>query len=218
MKKLCYKIILLTFSIVLISCVNEKEKEKDLDIVSSIVYGRLDEDLKMEQETSVLANSENTVSQHIDSIIKGHLNTRIISTGEKKFDLNNDGVFDIGFEIIDLRDFNGKDFPSYFDTLAARVIPYTVEISDNSTYGYCSAFDEDGDIKKDEYWGDRENYVLGTFANAGQFQGEGIKYLGFRFNESSYGWLKLTCSSSSNELVFYEYAYNKNGAIRAGQK
>jgi len=153
-----------------------------------------------------------------DDIVSGALKTSIVLVGEKKFDLNNDGRFDIGFEIIDLRDFNGEDFPSDYDTLAARVIPYTVQISDNSTYGYCSALDEGDDINQDEYWGDRENYVLGTFANAGQFQGEGVKYLAFKFNESSYGWLKLTCSASSSELVFYEYAYNKNGDILAGQK
>ena len=58
--------------------------------------------------------------------MSGALKTSIVSEGEKKFDLNNDGRFDIGFEIIDLRDFNSDDFPSDYDTLAAQVIPYTV--------------------------------------------------------------------------------------------
>ena len=205
-------IIIIGLSTAFFSCNTEEKKEEE------IVSGVLDYQLRLEQDTSVISSNEDDISQRLDSIINGQLNTRIISTGQKNFDLNDDGIYDIGFEIIDLRDFNGRDFPSYFDTLAARVLPYTVQISDNSTYGYCTALDTDSDIKEDEYWSDRESFVLGTIGNAGQFQGEGQKYLAFRFNENSYGWIKLSCSASSSELILYEYAYNKNGNIKAGQK
>ena len=40
----------------------------------------------------------------------------------------------------------------------------------------------------------KKTSVLGTFMNAGQFQGNGEKYLGIRFPENNnfkYGWIKI---------------------------
>lgn len=60
--------------------------------------------------------------------------------------------------------------PAYLDTLAARVIPMNVQIRDNSTYGYCDALNQDDNINESGNWVSN-TCVLGTFMNAGQFQG-----------------------------------------------
>lgn len=184
---------------------------------SDIVYKTVEEEIYLEQDASLIKEKSDEISIRIDSILKGEIDTKIISTGEQKVDLDGDGTLDIAFEIIDLRDFNDTDFPSYFDTLAARVIPLNVEILDNSTFSYCDAFDIDKKINKDGNWVSTR-CVLGTFANAGNFQGKGVKYLPVRFNSDQYGWVKIECSANSNELNIYEFAYNKNGGIKAGEK
>lgn len=199
------------FSIALAAVITSCNKD------SEIVHRSLNEEIYLEQDVSKLEERTDEISLRIDSIVKAEIDTKIISTGQQSFDLDNDGRMDIAFEIIDLRLFNGPGFPSHFDTLAARVIPLTVQIVDNSTYGYCDAFDLDQEISKSENWV-VERCVLGTFANAGKFQGKGEKYLPIKFNSDQYGWIKIECSANSNELHIIECAYNKNGDLKAGEK
>ncbi len=108
------------------------------------------------------------------------------------------------------------------DSLAARVNPKTIEILDNSTYNYPDALDFNEQISNDGYW-THSTGVLGTFGNAGQFQGQGEKYLGIRFKASGgykYGWVKIYCSQHNDTLKIIEYAYNDvlNSNIKAGQE
>ena len=114
-----------------------------------------------------------------------------------------------------------NDLPDSFDSLAVRVQPAFIQILDNSTWDYPDALDLDNLISEEGNWSN-SNGVLGTFANAGKFQGAGEKYLAFRFNKNNiynYGWIKIYCSQHNDTLRIIEYAYNKieNSTIRAGQ-
>ncbi len=76
-------------------------------------------------------------------------------------------------------------------------------------------------IDEDHYWSDN-SVVLGTFMNAGQFNGHGNKYLGFRKpngTKYNYGWIKLYCSEHNDTLKILEFAFNEtdNKSIKAGQ-
>lgn len=203
----------LVFSVIL-GC---KKNDKN----SKIVYQSIDKEFVLIRDVQTLQESNDEISNHIDSILTGFINAEVISTGQKDFDLDADDIFDIGFEIIDLNKFN-NGLPESFDSLAARVLPLRIEILDNSTYGYPDALDADAQISESGNWS-QSTGVLGTFMNAGQFQGQGEKYLGLRFlkdNNFKYGWIKLYCSQHNDTLRIIEFAYNdiNNSQIKAGQK
>ncbi len=192
------------------------------DDQSRIVYHSVDKEYVFIRDLQTLLNSDDDISNYIDSIINGLIDAEFISTGKKKFDLDNDMNFDIAFEIIDLNLFNPNGLPESFDTLAARVVPLSVEILDNSTFGYPDALDVGDEIFREGHWS-KNSGVLGTFGNAGLFQGQGEKYLGIRFikdDDFKYGWIKIYCSQHSDTLRIIEYAYNDiiNSPIIAGQK
>lgn len=189
---------------------------------SKIVYHAINKEYVLIRDVDFLQENNDEVSNHVDSILIGLIDTEFISTGQKKFDLDADLLFDIGFEIIDLNQFNPESLPKSFDSLAARVIPLTVEILDNSTFGYPNALDFGEQISKNGNWSNKTS-VLGTFMNAGQFQGQGEKYLGIRFlkeDDFKFGWIKIYCSQHNDTLRIIEYAYNDflNSDILAGQK
>ena len=124
--------------------------------------------------------------------------------------------------IIDLNKFNPRGLPDTFDSLAARVDPLTLEILDNSTWGYPDALAEGTEITETGYWSEKTS-VLGTFLQGGKFQGNGERYLGIRFPDGGkykYGWVKLYCSMHNDTLRIIEYAYNdiSENSIFAGQK
>lgn len=189
---------------------------------SKIVYQSVNKEFVLIRDVQTLQANDDEISNHIDSILTGLLNAEFISTGQKSFDLDADLVFDIGFEIIDLNRFNPNGLPESFDSLAARVIPASVEILDNSTYGYPDALNADEEISNNGNWSNGSG-VLGTFMNAGKFQGQGEKFLGIRFlkeDNYKYGWVKIYCSQHNDTLRILEYAYNDilNSQIKAGQK
>jgi len=187
-----------------------------------IVYNSINKEFVLIRDVLALQESDDEISNHIDSILSGLIDEEFVSTGQKTFDLDADLVADIGFEIINLHAFNPDGLPESFDSLAARSIPFTIQILDNSTYGYPDALDVDDPISGNGNWSGNTS-VLGTFMNAGQFQGRGEKYLGIRFprnNEFNYGWIKIYCSQHNDTLRIIEYAYNNifGSAINAGQK
>ncbi len=187
-----------------------------------IIYQPVNKEFVLIRDVQALQASDDEISMHIDSILNGQINTGFISTGQKDFNLDADTIMDIGFEIIDLNQFNPQGLPESFDSLSARVIPVSVEILDNSTHGYPDALNLDDVIASNGNWTARTS-VLGTFMNAGQFQGQGEKYLGFRFltgSDFKYGWIKIYCSQHNDNLRILEYAYNDNlnSKIKAGQK
>jgi hypothetical protein len=193
-----------------------------LKVEASIVYRSLNREFVLIRDVQTLMESDDEISNRIDSILKGQINVEFISTGHKNFDLDGDEQADIAFEIVDLNLFNPNGLPESFDTLAARVIPKTLEILDNTTFGYPDALEEEVSIDQEGYWSDNSS-VLGTFANAGQFQGQGEKYLGIRLlkeDRFQYGWIKIYCSQSNDTLRILEYAYNEilDSPIKAGQK
>lgn len=202
----------------LFSC-NRGDKNKN---EVNIYHAQINKEYVLIRDVSLLQSSTDTISAHVDSILNGLLDEQIISTGLKSFDLNRDNTTDIQFEIIDLNLFNNGNLPSYLDSMAARVVPVALQILDNSTYGYPDALETDAVIKETGNWSSQTS-VLGTFMNAGQFQGMGDRYLGIRFtgNEgTNYGWVKLNCSQHNDTLRIIEYAYNLNYGqeIKAGQK
>ncbi len=203
--------------ILVLACTSCERAGKD-----QIVYNTVNKELILIRDTKALMESDDEFSVHIDSIISGLINAEFISTGLRSFDLLDDENPDISFEIIDLNKYNPNGLPEYFDSLAARVHPMAVEVLDNSTYGYPDALNQDELIDEKGRWTNRI-CVLGTFMNAGQFQGRGEKCLGFRFPKDGdyhYGWIKIFCSEHNDTLRIIDYAYNqnRNNSIKAGQK
>lgn len=196
-------------------------KKKNQEPEDNIVTGSINKKIVLIRDVNVLTSSNDSISQHVDSILSGLINVQFISTGQKTFDLNNDNLQDLAFEIIDLNLYNNGHLPAYLDSMAARVIPLTIQILDNSTYGYPDALLGNSVISSDGNWSQNTS-VLGTFMNAGQFQGKGERFLGIRFNNNgnyNYGWIKLYCSQHNDTLRIIDFAYNQtvNKEISAGQ-
>lgn len=213
---------ILGFSLLLLNISCKKEKIEEENKSSKIVYKSVNKEFVLIRDVDSLQSSDDEISNHIDSIINGLINAEFISTGMKSFDLNGDSLSDINFEIINLNEFNQNSLPESFDSLAARVQPLSLQILDNSTYGYPDALDINTVVSESGYWSSNVS-VLGTFMNAGQFQGKVEKYLGIRLNNGNnfdYGWIKLYCSQHNDTLRIIEYAYNQNTGsfIKAGQK
>lgn len=189
---------------------------------NEIVYKSLNKDLVLITDVQTLQASDDEISNHVDSILSGLIDAEVISTGQRFVDLDAEMNLSVGFEIIDLNLYNPNGLPESFDSLAARVIPTSVQILDNSTYGYPDALSVGDQISENGNWSDRASAVLGTFQNAGQFKGMGERYLGIRFlneNAYKYGWIKLYCSQHNDTLKVIDFAYNnvEDGEISAGQ-
>ena len=79
-------------------------------------------------------------------------------------------------------------------------------------------------INEDHNWSVDNNFVLGTsVGNAGLFEGNGLKYLGFRIlnnGKYQYGWISINNNQGNNCVEIESYAINlTNGQpILAGQK
>jgi hypothetical protein len=212
------RILCITFAFVLLlgSCESTGNDKSD------IKHQVLNKEYVFIRDVNLLQQSDDPVSEHIDSIISGLIDAEFISTGRKDFGLDDDPGSDIGFEIIDLNKFNPQGLPESFDSLAARVIPLETEILDNSTYGYPDALEGGDLISEAGHWTDRTG-VLGTFMNAGQFQGMGERFLGIRLQGQDgyrYGWIRVFCSQHNDTLRIIDYAYNRfpDNSILAGQK
>ncbi len=208
----------LILSTIIIGCNDSEDKPAE----SLVIHRELNKQYVLITDIQALQESNDEISNHVDSILNGLIEAEFVSSGYKKFDLDQDNLADIAFEIIDLRHFNPQGLPESFDHLAARVIPVSVQLHDNSTFGYVSAFNYDDVISGSGNWVANTG-VPGTFMDAGQFQGQGEKYLAFRFiadNGFKYGWIKLYCSQHSDTLRIIEYAFNSilGGEIKAGQK
>ncbi len=150
-------------------------------------------------------------SLHPDPIEEPALG-ELISTGRLCLDLNSDQLDELCFEIVDLHYFNGE-MPDSLDSLAARVHTVHAEILDNSTYHYPDALTKGTVIGANGNWMSGSG-VLGTFANAGQFQGRGERFLAFRFlenNEYRYGWIGITCSAHNDTLTIHTAGFCNMG-------
>jgi len=215
MKKSIYVLILLVFSLIVFSACNENPDDE-----VDIMYKSVDKQHVFIMDTLDLALDDSPESLHIDSIISGLIDAELVSTGYLRYDLDQNTNPDIAFEIIDLKPYN-DDFPESFDSLAIRAHSYTVEFLDNSTYQYADALDANEQIGSDGNW-TTQTIVLGTFQNAGNFNGQGDKFLAFRIVDGSiykYGWIKVNCSEHNDTLKVIDYAFNKIHAssILAGQ-
>ena len=205
--------IFLLFLITAISC----EKKNN----NQIFYKQLNDQYVFITDVNALQASDDPISNHIDSILSGLINTSIISTGKQYIFLDENELPDLYFEIIDLNEFNTNNQPIGFDSLAARAGSNTVQFLDNSTWHYADALNYDDEIGPNGLWSEN-SVVLGTFASAGNFNGKGDKYMGFRIPKNGnyhYGWIKLNCSQHNDTLTIYEFGYHKtvNRKIQAGQ-
>ena len=213
--------ILISISIFFPGC-NKSEKETNETPTDQIVSGSLEKKIILIRDVNTLTNSNDSISQYVDSILSGLINVQFISTGQKTFDFNKDDIQDLAFEIIDLNLYNANHLPVTLDSMAARAIPFTVQFLDNSTHSYPDALTENTIISSAGSW-TQNTCVLGTFMNAGQFQGKGERFLAFRYVNSgvyNYGWIKIYCSEHNDTLNIIEFAYNKTNdrEIRAGQR
>lgn len=190
---------------------------------NGIISGALEKDIVLNTSITDLLEDEDPIALYVDSILQGYINAEFISTGLQNFHIDSDDKADFSFDIIDLQEFNSQALPPYYDHLAARIHPKCVELLDNSTYGYPDALNHDDLINDNHHWSQDENYVLGTFLEAGQFKGAGEKYLGMRIPDAdgsyNYGWIKVYCSAKNDTLKVIQYAYNSNpdSPIKAGQ-
>jgi hypothetical protein len=138
------------------------------------------------------------------------LNDTLVGVTNLYLDINNDNNNDFAFEILELSP----------NTYAARVVSVGMsQFLDNSTFGYPDALNFNDAISG---YFNNGNGVLGTFNNAGQFNGNGIKYLGIKVNDNGnehIGWVALNCNTQNDTLIILSYAYNTipNEAITAGQ-
>jgi len=176
----------------------------------NIHYKEINKEHIFKSNIDSIQASNDPISNHIDSILSGHINTSIVSTGELHLDIDQNEVTDLYFEIIDLNLFNPNDLPTGFDSLAARAVSPTIEFLDNSTWHYADALDVNYIIDSNSHWSSN-SIILGTFVNAGQFNGKGEKYLGFRIiegNDYKYGWIRLKCSQHNDTLIIYDYAFH----------
>jgi hypothetical protein len=154
----------------------------------------------------LFALSLNTFSQ----INSYNINQTIIGPGALTFDLNNDGNNDFSFDIVTISP----------GVLAARVLTIGLStILDNSTYSYPDTLNYGDPVSGYFHSG---TGVLGTFNNAGQFNGAGNKYLGIKINGSGLdysGWIKLNCSVNRDTLNIISCGYNTvaSDSIYAGQ-
>ena len=208
--------IIYLFSLLLITGISCSKK-----INNDIYYHELNNQYVFITEINALQASDDPISNHIDSILSGFINTSIISTGKQYIYLDENELPDLYFEIIDLNEFNANNFPIGFDSLAARAGSNTVQFLDNSTWHYADALNYDDEIGPNALWSEN-SVVLGTFASAGNFNGKGDKYMGFRIPNNgkyNYGWIKLNCSQHNDTLTIYEFGYHKtvNRKIKAGQ-
>ena len=213
--KIQFQIIYL-FSLLLITGISCSKKIND-----DIYYHELNNQYVFITEINALQASDDPISVHIDSILSGFINTSIISTGKQYIYLDENELPDLYFEIIDLNEFNANNLPTGFDSLAARAGSNTVQFLDNSTWHYADALNYDDEIGPNDLWSEN-SVVLGTFASAGNFNGKGDKYMGFRIPNNgkyNYGWIKLNCSQHNDTLTIYEFGYHKtvNRKIKAGQ-
>ncbi len=151
-----------------------------------------------------------TISTINAQIITETINQTIIGSGSITLDLSSDGNNDYTFEIIELS----------ADVFAARVV--TVggsKFLDTSTYGYPESLNNGDPING---YFNSGNGVLGTFNDAGQFNGAGNKFLGLKINSNSnnyIGWIELNCSINNDTLTLLSYGYNTTAdeTINAGQ-
>lgn len=197
MKRIIY--VFIAAGLAIVSC--KKESTED------VTYGKVDKSFEVKKSMEGIKRSDDEVSMRIDSIAKGHINAEIISTGVKCVNLK-EGV-NIGFEIIDLNQFNPNSIPENLDSLAIRVVPKDVEILDNSTYGYPDAFSKDDVISTEGNW-ISNGAVLATLGPGGNFYNKDNKYLAIRFmegNDYNYGWVKLSCSDNNHVLDIHDFAH-----------
>jgi hypothetical protein len=173
----------------------------------------------MDSTTSEKETSPNKDASSDTNIISDKVTIQIISTGSDSIDLDKDGVPDIKFEIINLNDHNSPPLPATLDSLAALAHPLTLQILDNSTHSYPDALTASEEINDQGHWTNIKG-VLGTFTNAGQFKGNKENYLGLRFANNAYGWIKIHCSAHNDTLLVSEYGYTRTAGqfIKAGQK
>jgi len=96
---------------------------------------------------------------------------------------------------------------------AVRVQPRSdIQIMDSSTFGYPNALTAGEEISASSDWSTGGNFVLGTsVGNAGNFEGAGIRYLGFRINDDNnyyYGWVELDNNVGNTLLTISNYGIN----------
>ena len=84
-------------------------------------------------DVNILQASDDPISNHIDSILSGLINTSIISRENNILTSMKMNFTELYFEIIDLNEFNNNNLPTGFDPLAARARSNTIQLLDNST-------------------------------------------------------------------------------------
>ena len=106
----------------------------------------------------------------------------------------------------------------------ANVVMLGCEIFDSLGLGYPGALQYGKTISPAQSKWRSEVSVIGTdIGHTGQFEGAGIRYLGFRFPASGgghhYGWVQLNCHSGNAKLEIGDFAFNTvaDVPIAAGQ-
>lgn len=187
-----------------------------------IKHEKVNEEYVLTRDVNELQQKDDPISNHAKAIINGEIDAQYVNSGPIGLDVDQDENPDFEFEIINLREINGSDYPDTLVDLAIRATPKNnVSILDNSTYGYADALDRSTVIDEEGNW-TSERVVLSTISTGGQFRGKNNKYLAFKMpndNGASYGWIEISCSQNNDTLSISGFAYEsvKNQPIEAGQ-
>lgn len=186
-----------------------------------IKHEKVNEEYVLTRDVNELQQKDDPISNHAKAIINGEIDAQYINSGPIGLDIDQDENPDINFEIINLVELNGSDYPDTLVELAIKATPIGISLLDNSTYGYADALSRGIEINEEGNWTD-DYVMLATIASGGQFRGESNKYLAFKMpndNGASYGWVEISCSQSNDTLSISGFAYEsvKNQPIEAGQ-
>ena len=77
-----------------------------------IFYNQVNNQYVFITDVNILQASDDPISNHIDSILSGLINTSIISTGKQHINIGENEFPDMYFEIIDLNEFNNNNLPT----------------------------------------------------------------------------------------------------------
>ena len=91
-----------------------------------IFYNQVNNQYVFITDVNILQASDDPISNHIDSILSGLINTSVISTGKQHINIDENEFPELYFEIIDLNELNNNNLPTGFDSLAARAGSNTI--------------------------------------------------------------------------------------------
>lgn len=156
-------------------------------------------------------------SKNTDLIAYKSIDTTFVGLYTYELDFQGDSEVELSFhsEIV-------HDNIEGHDTIAVVIhTNNSTDLYDNSNYGFITPLDYGTTIGKNDNWYNSDG-LLATFNNSALFDGQGFKYVGYRFYDTDgyyYGWIQIYISEHNDSLIIRDYAFNPNinNRIKAGE-